>query len=369
MKLVWSFVLVGCSSPTTMETMDAATMDAMTDASPAMEAAADTASQQDTAMPEAGPTRALGTVMASTISCAAAGNPGGAQTCWQVDVSCPGTVMARAYVALVNAQGTLKGTVDTHNGSGGNAWLLTNSGAYKAAGLQTAAIRWDNTVMWEDTGQQPRSIKVAACRPATVIQWIFDTIHQKHRDSGFCGEGYSGGSGVMSYALASYGMGDYFDYVMLSQGPPFGRMDCGCGAPNCTPPALCPEISVQSLTAAMPLPGNLIDQWEGTIGCGKGTLSMSDFDHLHDDSVDSNDDTFAYPKTHVSGWYCAQQPNGTPAGGAFFLSRVTPQPTVYCSPNCKQEDIYNQAATLSNNANVVATMISQMSAECIPRHM
>src|SRR6185503_13654030 len=63
--------------------------------------------------------------------------------------------------------------------------------AYAQGGYRQVFVSWATD--WEQT--QASGIKTAACRPATMMKWIFDepSIHAASRTIGFCGEGFSGG--------------------------------------------------------------------------------------------------------------------------------------------------------------------------------
>ena len=60
-----------------------------------------------------------------------------------------------------------------------------------------------------DTPAFPYNVRTAACRPATLLHWIW-------RDSGYytvggmCAHGFSAGAGEVAYALAWYGAGDQY---------------------------------------------------------------------------------------------------------------------------------------------------------------
>ncbi len=324
--------------------------------------AADSASSTDAPPTGNGGARPLGTVTdkGATPNCVAGA------TCRTLTVACPGAAPLDVNVQMQEPTVPVLGTIVVHDGGGGITFFGRGAltARYLAKGYRIVDMAWAND--WEKTSMGAGSIKAGACRPATVLKWAFDNVHKGSRDQGFCAQGQSGGSGAMSYALAAYGMEDYLDYVMLTQGPPFGRMDCGCdpSAAGCASvPALCPEIA----NASLALPGGKIDEWAGVSSCTAG-ISAADVAKLAADSVASPDDDFDYPKTHVSGWYCAMRPNGTTGGGAFYLAKVQPAPKVFCSPDCEVESIYQTTATLTGGALVADQMLSEMTAECVPRH-
>ncbi|MEJ7728393.1 MAG: hypothetical protein WKG00_04180 [Polyangiaceae bacterium] len=295
--------------------------------------------------------------------------PGAA--CRKLMVDCPDIEPLGAVVAVV-APDNPKGTIVLHDGGGGETFFGRNDlvQRYLDAGFRIVEMEWDSA--WEASASHP-SIKSAACRPATVMQWVFDEIQGGSRTEGFCGQGQSGGSGVMSYALAAYGLGDILDYVMITSGPPFGRMDCGCGstAADCAiPDGFCPELTSEAIAAANHLPSKVAD-WEGIETCGPGATD-EDYAKYRADSVASPDALFEYPQTLVDAFYCAMNPNPTPAGGALFLSKVTTEggakPAVHCSPSCSVESIYQADNALSDGTLVSDAMVDLMTSKCTPRH-
>ncbi len=108
-------------------------------------------------------------------------------------------------------------------------------------------VMWDSA--WEDTnlpGPGGKSILAAAERPATLIEHIFQEVHNSDRSKRFGIFGHSGGSGQVAYALAHYNAGDLVDCAMMSAGPVFGRIDRGChpgqnGQNQAAPKRVCPN--------------------------------------------------------------------------------------------------------------------------------
>jgi hypothetical protein len=291
-------------------------------------------------------------------------------TCHQITVTCLGLEDVGATIAIAEPASPI-GTVVVHDGGGGTDFFgrtqLTSR--YVAAGYRVVDVRWSSE--WEAT-QKTASIKATACRPATLLRYVFDQVHGGALDRAFCGQGQSGGSAAMSYAVAHYGLGDVLDYVMVSSGPPFGRLDCGCGstARDCvSPPPQCPELTSTELADGRALPSKVAG-WEGLQVCGAGA-SSADLEKYAADSVVSPGASYDYPKTGVSGWFCGQSPNGTGEGGALFLAKITAAgapPQVFCGTNCSGESIYDTSAVLSDGTLVSDRMVDELRAGCRPHH-
>ncbi|HEX3553423.1 MAG TPA: hypothetical protein VIA62_09355 [Thermoanaerobaculia bacterium] len=313
---------------------------------------------------------------------------GGRLTCGRIQITnCPGAPDLDATVWIVTlAPGTtLKGTIFLHSGGGGTG-NFTSAGAshktletnYENAGYQLLDIAWDSD--WEQTDTP--SILGGACRPAAVARWAFASshIHNGRRDIGFCGQGHSGGSAVMSYLMAEYGLEDTFDYVMLSAGPVFARVDCGCDTAlsTCTLTSLCPELPLATMRAALGYASGgqqaWLDSLTGTSTCGQNTGSNpGDPIWRADSSVTASGADLAYPKTGMSAWYCvdpATLNTSSPEGSYYvhLVSQLLPgqRPDVFCTKTgCTGEGVYNGTI---GGVPVTTLMAQQMAAGCIPRH-
>jgi hypothetical protein len=336
----------------------------------------------DGGAPEGGGPLALGTVAQMGTQCTdggAADFDAGGLSCYDLSVTCPNAAALEVSVRVTEPNVAAKGTIVLHSGLGGTSFF--NGGGnddllygYLAGGYRLVDVKWAGASplggWWNVMSGGPQSAKAGACRPATLFKWIFDNVHGGARDKAFCGQGHSGGSAAMSYALAWYGLGDYFDYVMLTQGPPLGRMDCGCdrNAAHCTPPPL-PGITGADLIDGMPLPTATINGIEPIDDkCNDHSITPANVKTLYDDSVAAEGGVFSYPNTGLSEWYCEQKPNGTGAGAAFYLSLVEQKPAIFYSPNCDTENIYQPTALLPDGGLVENAMLGVMTSECTPRH-
>ena len=113
----------------------------------------------------------------------------------------------------------------------------------------------------------------------------------------------------------------------------------------------------------MPLPAALLDAWENTKSCGASSPPVDDILKWARDSVVSPGAAYEYPKTAVDFFDCTNMPNGTTGGAFFYASAITSQHAVFCfdgpSDSCSGEALGKGNATLVN----------EMVAKCLPRHM
>jgi hypothetical protein len=244
------------------------------------------------------PTGTISGVTYATACAAPAGaEPIGAGTpgfsCASLTVSCPGLDDATVQVALAPAGDATvsKGAIVTHGGGGGVGFLGNEvvRGIY-ARGWDLAQIAWD--APWEcplHDGRvcapdptpvaERRGIKDAACRGATVMKWIRDEAERRDGSpfvaagAPMCGEGSSGGSGALWYALVHYGASAWFDFVQVSASTPFARIDIGCDPANAaaTVPAACDNVAPPEVPVTYDANGADSDQalntWFSTTSC------------------------------------------------------------------------------------------------------
>ncbi|HWY20825.1 MAG TPA: hypothetical protein VNX26_06355 [Candidatus Acidoferrum sp.] len=306
---------------------------------------------------------ALGTVtVLGSATC-----PGGATkgaTCTSINVACPSIPDLTATLSQALPTGTAKGTIILHSGSGGTTFF--NSGfanAYLNDGFRVVQLAW--TTDWEVANGV--GLKSASCRGATVFKYVFDNVQGKDRSTGFCAQGTSGGGAAIAYSLTQYGLGNFFDYVVIAAGPGVARVDYGCDASLYTGPPLdlCPLITsapyVYSLGSA-----NKVNTWENTTSCLAKSPLQSDIKKWAADSIVAAGANFTYPKTAMSWYFCATPPvNNSTGEGKFLIDRVVPKnnpPDVNCySGVCKGEAVWQDPNAFNATQN-------EMIAQCVPNH-
>jgi hypothetical protein len=281
-------------------------------------------------------------------------------TCTQVTVSgCPGieTESIDAVVAVVMPTVAVTGTVTHFSGSGGRGFQNGGVVEYARAGFRNAQVAW--LADWEQTASA--GILAGGCRPATILKWIFDepTLHAGSRSLAFCGEGFSGGSGQLGYALAHYGMADYLDYVNELSGPPFARIDLGCNGDAPRTAMVC------GAAVTMRLPQSL-DMWENIaapLTCGSTGVPAAELARWQADSIISTGAVYAYPKTQVEFFDCTNSATAVTGMAQLFYNELMGGTTTsyHCydaTNNCMNEGLG------TGNQDAIAAML----AGCVPRH-
>jgi hypothetical protein len=303
----------------------------------------------------------LGQVTGVTDATCPGAAPAGS-TCKQITVTgCPGieTESIDAIAAILPATGTVKGTVVHFKGGGGEGFEVGGTAEYQSAGLRQVFISWLSD--WEQTTAS--GIKTGGCRPSTVLKWVFDepTLHAGSRTTGFCGEGFSGGSGQLGYALAFYGMGDYLDYVNEVSGPPFGRIDIGCNGDAPQSQTVC------GAPVRTDLPPK-VGTWENSTYCNQHDIPADELARWKADSV-SVGGTYVYPQTTVRFFDCTSS-NATAVTAmstyyhdAMVAAGSDPSRESYrcytASDGCSGEDLGPQGG---------AEAIAAMTAGCVANH-
>jgi hypothetical protein len=287
-------------------------------------------------------------------------------TCMTVTVACGGIASDTATLAVTQPTGTPVGTVLLMAGGGGTKFFDTpENAALLAANLRVVAIEW--AADWPSA--QPASALNAACRAATLSQWIYDNVHggaAAAQTAGFCGLGISGGGAFFAYSMAHYGRKSIYDYLEILSGPSVSRFDYGCDPAlyDGGPRYLCPDLPDASF-AFTPPTNTQIDGMEGTHTCGADAAAPGDIAKWTADSIVSPGADYDYPQTGMSFWFCAGTDLNESSGlGSFLVQQVRPlgqAPPVNCFKDCMGENVLGDPSGLSASE---AAMI----AGCVPNH-
>jgi hypothetical protein len=278
--------------------------------------------------------------------------------CYTASVSCPNTLDLEFTYGVTNPSGR-QGTIVFFNGQDGTA---PGFGQYVAAytssahNFQTVQVIWSTA--WEDTGSGTgSSLKSAACRPATLMNWL---LNQKnvYAGGGMCAQGASAGSAAVAYSLTEYGAYEYLNHVELQSGPVLSDLSVGCN-PKSPTTTVCPGN--QCLTGNEgPWPDSPlyvdgaeteVSGWTGAFGqnsCGGNHVPQSQYTAWKQMSIvdgltgSQADATFYYPNTTVSGWLCSKPErcngswcqNNSAAQGQLYYQNVSSSKTVYRVDHC-----------------------------------
>jgi hypothetical protein len=252
--------------------------------------------------------------------------------CYQATITgCSGVANAPLYYGILEPSGSIRGTVVLHDGAGGRTAFIglypySYPSKLTSAGFRVIQLAWISAD-WEDTGLSTKNIKLAACKPATIIHYLLTTYTAP--SEALCALGYSGGAAAIGYALTYYGAGSYLDMVTLESGPAFGDVEKGCEIPKAPPLTVTPTDGA-SWQAAPEYTGGAITElrsWTGNATCqGKNVTSQqSDTAWKQMSNVDgSSDAVYIYPQTKVSGYICAPngQNNSSTGQGAIYLQQI-----------------------------------------------
>lgn len=256
-------------------------------------------------------------------------------TCFTGKVqACPNADDLGFTYGFENPDGEIAGTIVFLDGGGGTGPFGDSSYAqtYLQQGYQVVYLAWDND--WEFTnGTSGNSIKAAACRPATFLQYVYQNLNPK---GGMCAQGASAGSGAVAYSLAWYGASSYLDNVELLSGPVFSDIEQGCVVPNASTVEVCANGQYGCDGAQWPdSPAYVngdetqVSSWSGISGCsGRQTTTASGNAAWKQMSiVDGTDNpSFDYPQTAMAGWLCSNDnfvQNNSAAEGEFFYQQFT----------------------------------------------
>ena len=196
-------------------------------------------------------------------------------------------------------------------GAGGTEAGLNNYAAtYLQSGFRILQTAW--ATQWEDTSLPTKSVKTAACRAATLLNFFDQNFYEGN--GGMCAQGFSAGSAEIAYSLTAYGSSNYLDKVELLSGPVFSDIAQGCMVPQAPPVTGCapgqfgcvgaPWLDKPQYVAAIqPLVGILT----GHKCQSKTPTSLQDNATWKAMSIvdGTTAPSFVYPKTAMAGWLCS----------------------------------------------------------------
>jgi len=304
----------------------------------------------------------LGTASGQIIDCPTGISDG---VCYQVAITCPNVPDINGYLDVITPDSPNGTVIMTTGGNGTNLYELDYTFGQLTvddiaqAGYTTVQISWNapfTTTQPKGWQKAKNGIRAAACRYATLAQWIYDNIHEGGPTAPLCATGNSAGGEQIGLALAHYGLGSIFAMVEPTSGPPFSRQDysCECNQPNlphpCTgqPTTQCvnPRNAYFYIDPAYPGPA-----------CTYSVLTHSTKYgniFLHD-SILSPDAVLNYPNTNVHFLWGSQDNTSAPVMGQEYQNAITSSVSSSCADG-SGHNIPNTFAGAQQIANDMITM-------------
>ena len=276
---------------------------------------------------------ALGTATGSQVACTGQGITGG--ICYSVALTCPNVTATSANVKVLIPTTNPIGTVVMTSG-GGDASYYEYAPGYGnyivnnvvAAGFTVAETQFpgasQNGWLEGPATDGPRSL---ACLYATLAQWVYTNIHQSNTSAPYCATGESGGAAAISYSLAHYGLGNIFKMVELDSGPPFGRIDYGCGCAGPAPKSPCGTRN-KSCYGAGSTAQRLTEAAYGNADCSNH--NDNDLALWNHDSVSSPDAAYSFPNTDVHFVFGGLDTSSAVPQGLLFANQIKSQKEISC---------------------------------------
>ena len=338
-------------------------------------------------------------------------------TCYQTTVSCPNTRDFGLIFSYANpaAPNPANGTIVFFSGAGGTTPSTDSGDEESTAQLyfndNFAVVQTEWQYDWEDTNGPlpepiyPYNIMTAACRPATVLNYI-NTSSQFHPSStAMCTQGASGGSGAIAYSLVWYGAGSYLNNVELLSGPVFSDIDMGCKVPNVANVNICatsqygcsPGTRTEVASSPWSVEAQYIDNYLSAVQGWTGNLSpacnnTSGFNTSTNDTIwkamsivnGTSGGSFSYPSNlkGMAAWACYSYmsgtcgyacPNNSASEGEQFYNQfgLTNAPSSYSVTgiqSCNGAEKVDVGTDPDNGATGQAAIESHMKTNCTVVH-
>jgi len=314
-----------------------------------------------------GSTRQLGTITGvSSVSCSGSIKNG---VCQQMTVSCPGVPDVQAYVKTNTPTGSSKGTATYTTGTDGNGlyesiftYGSTAVGNVLDAGFTTVEISWGTPF----NDNQPDGwvlgtggVLAAACRYATVTQWIYNNI-QNNTKLPYCATANSGGAGALAYALSQYNSGSVLSMAEVTSGPPPGRLDWGCGCQEGKLAVQCGTSSTLGTcfgTADAPVWDPAYNPAPATTICTdavNGTLPPGGLNFFFGDSVEAPGAAYNFPSTYVNLVFGGADDSSAIPIGQDWFNNITTSKAQVCVPDGE----HSMANTLAGAQQIANDLIN-----------
>jgi hypothetical protein len=260
--------------------------------------------------------------------------------CYGLTVSCPAVADVHANFELSQASNPIGTMVLTSGGNGTSLWEADVYGPYAIDNLLNAGYSVVQIVWLPPYGWQvgPGGMVAVACRPATLINWIYNNIHQNGASAPMCAAGTSSGAEQIGLGMARYGLSSILAMAELISGPPFSREDyaCECNQPDLPDP--CNNSTLpQCLGAGDAI--RFVDPVYSSPICSQATKSQSTKNQAAFllDSILSPDARLNYPDTYVHFVFGGLDTSLSPVMGQEYQQAITSRTGLACVASAPHE--------------------------------
>ncbi len=220
-------------------------------------------------------------------------------------------------------------------------------------GFRTVQVDWADNWFKAESGVEEGMVDLA-CRPASLIRWVYNNLHGSRPDQPFCADGHSNGASQLAYSLTRYGMAKYLDLAVFESGPNWTYLDQSCIQDD---PAYqdiwTPQDGRQNLDLSYGYPAN------GSGPCGQKLKRYRTT--FQNDSVGYGNGQFFYPRTMMA--FLFGDLDATPTtrnSGRRFSDLLVANSNPYWS----RQDLPNTAHSIGASPEGLIALGTTLSAEC-----
>ena len=274
--------------------------------------------------------------------------------CYGLTVSCPAVGNVQANLKVTEVNNPIGTIVLASGGNGTTLWEANQYGPLAinnmlGAGYSVVQVAWVPPYGWQIG---PGGMRAVACRPATVINWVYSNIHENGSSAPMCAAGTSAGSEEIGLGLAYYGLGDILAMAELISGPPFSREDssCECNQPKVPDP--CGNTTLSQCVGAVDAL-RFVDPAYSSPICSQAvqTQNTANGPAFLSDSIVSPDASLSYPASYVHFVWGGQDLSSSPAMGQEYQQAITSSAGSACVADAPHEvlSVPDGATQVSND--------------------
>jgi hypothetical protein len=282
--------------------------------------------------------------------------PPGAEpgVCYGMTVSCPSVADLHANLKVTTVSNPIGTMVLDSGGNGTSLWEAAVYGPLSinnllAAGYNIAQMVWVAPDGWQIG---PGGVLAVACRPATVINWIYNNIHQNGASAPICAAGTSAGAEQIGLGLAHYNLGSILSMAELISGPPFSHEDTACECNQPYRPDPCGNTALSQCVGTYDAI-RFVDPAYSSPICSQATKTHSTVNEATflADSVLSPDANLNYPNTYVHFVFGGLDTSLSPVMGQDYQLAITTSTGLACVADAPHEvlSVKDGAEQVSND--------------------